>query len=405
MRFNTIFNFFAAAGLVASAPLAPILQAANLADVLTDKWIVVMKDISDSSFQSWLANRDASVIAATKSTYNIGSFKGFSGTFTQSLLNLIASAAEVAYIEPDTKVTTQALTTQSNAPWGLGRISHRKKGSTDYIYDTSAGSGTYCYVVDTGVLASHVEFEGRAIFGANFAGDGIDTDGNGHGTHVSGTIGSRAYGVAKKTNIIGVKVLDSTGSGALSQVIAGIDWSVKDMQAKGRTGKALANLSLGGLFSQATNDAVANAVRAGLFMGVAAGNDGRSAALTSPASEKSACTVGATDKNDARASYSNFGSVVDIFAPGTDILSTWIRSNTDTNTISGTSMATPHIVGLGAYLIGLEGSKAPGPLCERIRTLATKNVLTGVTPGLLGGLLTPGLQGTPNLLAYNGNGA
>ena len=150
---------------------------------------------------------------------------------------------------------------------------------------------------------------------------------------------------------------------------------------------------------------VGDKIAANSVVAEAAGNDGRSAALTSPASEKSACTVGATDKNDARASYSNYGSVVDIFGPGTDILSTWINGPTDTNTISGTSMATPHIVGLGAYLIGLEGTRAPGPLCERIRTLATKDVLSGVTPTGLGGLLQPGLRGTPNLLAYNGNGA
>ncbi|KAH7309985.1 subtilase [Rhexocercosporidium sp. MPI-PUGE-AT-0058] len=405
MRLNTILNFFAAAGLVASAPLAPILKIANVADIIPDNWIVVMKDISDSAFESHLANRDASVVSGTKTTYNLGSFKGYSGTFSGSLINLIASSLDIAWIEPDTKVRASALTTQSNAPWGLGHISHRAKGSTDYIYDTSAGAGTYAYIIDTGIYTAHTEFEGRATFGANFAGDGQDTDGNGHGTHVAGTIGSRAYGVAKKANLIGVKVLDASGSGALSQVISGIEWAVNDMKSKGRVGKSLANLSLGGIFSQSTNTAVASAVQQGLFMGVAAGNDGRSASLTSPASEKSACTVGATDKNDARAPYSNYGSVVDIFAPGTDIISTWIRGPTDTNTISGTSMATPHIVGLGAYLIGLEGTRTPGALCDRIRSLATKNVLSGVTPGLLGGLLQPGLSGTPNLLAYNGNGA
>ncbi|KAH7378127.1 subtilase [Cadophora sp. MPI-SDFR-AT-0126] len=405
MRFNTLLNFFAAAGLVASAPLAPILQVANVQNIIPNNWIVVMKDISDSAFETHLANRDAAVVSGTKSTFNLGSFKGYSGIFSQSLVDLLASSLDIAWIEPDTTVRTQALTTQSNATWGLGRISHRAKGSTNYIYDTSAGSGTYAYVIDTGIYTAHTEFEGRATFGANFAGDGQNTDGNGHGTHVAGTIGSRAYGVAKKANLIAVKVLDASGSGATSQIISGIQWAVNDMKSKGRVGKSLANLSLGGVFSQSTNAAVASAVQQGLFMGIAAGNDGRSAALTSPASEKSACTVGATDKNDARASYSNYGSVVDIFAPGTDILSTWINGPTDTNTISGTSMATPHIVGLGAYLIGLEGTRAPGPLCERIRTLATKNVLTGVTPTGLGAILQPGLSGTPNLLAYNGNGA
>lgn len=297
-----------------------------------------------------------------------------------------------------------ALTTQSNAPWGLGRISHRKSGATDYVYDDSAGEGTYSYIIDTGIFTQHVEFEDRATFAANFADDGEDFDGNGHGTHVSGTIGSRAYGVAKKTNLIGVKVLGADGSGSNSGVISGIEFAVNDATSKGRIGKALANMSLGGIFNKATNQAVAAAVRAGLFMGIAAGNDGLPAALSSPASEKTACTVGATDKTDTRASYSNFGSVVDIFAPGSEILSTWINSTTDTNTISGTSMATPHVVGLGAYLIGLEGPSKPQALCERIRTLATANALSGVG-GLTAGGLLPGLTGTPNLLVYNGNGA
>ena len=205
--------------------------------------------------------------------------------------------------------------------------------------------------------------------------------------------------MAKNASLIAVKVLDASGAGSNAGVLAGIQWAVNDAKSKGRIGKALANLSVGGLYSQASNDAVAAAVREGLFMGVAAGNDGFFADLFSPGSERSACTVGATDRNDARASYSNFGSLVDIFAPGSDIISTWIRGPTDTNTISGTSMATPHIVGLGAYLLALEGARQPGALCERIRALATRDVLSGVPGGILG------IGATPNLLAYNGNGA
>ncbi|CZT05617.1 related to Cuticle-degrading protease [Rhynchosporium graminicola] len=397
MRFNTILSFLATAGLAASTPLSPILQAANIvniANVIPNQWIVVMKDISDSSFQSFLASRDASIISSTKAIHNIGTFKAFSGTFSQTLVNLLLSKAEVAYIEPDVKVSINALSTQSTArPWGLGRISHRKKGSTDFVYESSAGVGTYSYVIDTGVLTTHVEFEGRATFGVNFAGDGLNTDGNGHGTHVAGTIGSRAYGVAKKTNIIDVKVLDSKGAGALSNVILGIEWAVKDMESNSRKGKALANLSIGTAYSQATNDAVKAAVGRGLFIAVAAGNNGGDAALYSPGSEATACTVGASDANDVKAAYSNYGTVVDIFAPGSQIMSTWIRSNTDSYTQSGTSMSTPHIVGLAACLISLEGAKAPGPLCERMKTLSTKDVLTG------------GSGASVNYLAYNGNGA
>jgi subtilisin family serine protease len=172
------------------------------------------------------------------------------------------------------------------------------------------------------------------------------------------------------------------------------------MKQKGRIGKAVANLSLGGVFSSTTNRAAAEAVRQGLFLAVAAGNSGLPAFTSSPASEPSVCTVGATDENDQLASYSNYGNLVDILAPGTNVTSTWIRSNTDTNTISGTSMATPHITGLGAYLLALEGAKNPAVLCQRIRDLSTKNKISF---GLVAG--APLLGGTKNQLAYNGNGA
>ncbi|TVY83371.1 Cuticle-degrading protease [Lachnellula suecica] len=212
---------------------------------------------------------------------------------------------------------------------------------------------------------------------------------------VSGTIGPRAYGVAKKTNLIGVKVLDANGTGVNSGVISGIEWAVNDATSKGCIGKALANMSLGGIFPTATNQAVAAGVQAGLF--IAAGNDDLPAALFSPANKKSACTVGATDKMDARASYSNFGFVA---------LRSCLLGSTqppDANTIFGTLMVTPHIVGLGAYLIGLAGPSEPEALSERIGILATVDALSGVG-GLSTDGLIPGLLGTFHLLAYNGNG-
>lgn len=182
---------------------------------------------------------------------------------------------------------------------------------------------------DTGIYTSHPDFGGRASFGANFA-DNSNTDGNGHGTHVAGTTGSNTYGVAKKTNLIAVKVLGSDGSGTNSGVISGINWAANDVRSKGRSGKAVANMSLGGSFSQATNNAVAAATSAGLFMAVAAGNDGADASGSSPASEPSACTVGAIDNTKTEASFSNYGSIVDIFAPGVNVLSTWNDGRTNT---------------------------------------------------------------------------
>lgn len=237
----------------------------------------------------------------------------------------------------------------------------------------------------------HSDFGGRASFGANFASDDFDTDGNGHGTHVAGITGGKKYGVAKRTNLIAVKVLNAKGSGYTSDIISGIDWAVNDAQTKGRIGKAVANLSLGGSVSLTLNQAANSAVGAGLFMAVAAGNDNNNAALQSPASASDVCTVAAIDNKDTRASYSNYGSIVDIFAPGTDITSDWINSRTDTNTISGTSMASPHVAGLGAYILALEGSYSGKGLCDRLVQLSTQNAVTDV-------------NGSPNRLAYNGNG-
>jgi len=199
-----------------------------------------------------------------------------------------------------------ALTTQSGAPYGLGRISHRAPGSTSYIYDTTAGSGVTVFVIDTGILISHSQFGGRARWGANFV-DSSNTDGNGHGTHCAGTIGGSTYGVAKAASLVAVKVLSASGSGSNSGVISGIQWAVTN-----KTPRSVISMSLGGGYSAATNTAVRNAVNAGVTVVVAAGNENQNAANVSPASETSVITVGATDSNDNRASFSNFGSVLDM---------------------------------------------------------------------------------------------
>ncbi|EGP86979.1 subtilisin-like protease, partial [Zymoseptoria tritici IPO323] len=271
------------------------------------------------------------------------------------------------------------LVEQSPAEYGLVRISRRTTGGSTYTYDESAGAGSTVYVIDTGVNTAHEDFGGRAVVGASFVLLEPKTDLNGHGTHCSGTVAGSTYGVAKKANIIGVKVLGALGTGLNSGVLAGIDWAINDARQKGRTARSVISMSLGGGFSQTTNDAVAAAVDAGVFTVVAAGNDGADASQTSPASEPFVFTVGATDRNDNRASFSNFGPVVDIFAPGTA-----------TNTISGTSMACPHVAGLAAYIIGLEGTRTPAALGERLIELATKDVIVAAGAG------------SPNALAYNG---
>lgn len=232
--------------------------------------------------------------------------------------------AKVAYLEADGIAHTQvaaATVSQANTPWGLGRISHRAKGSTTYEYDESSGAGTCAYIIDTGVYAAHPEFEGRAKQIKSYT--GVNTDDNGHGTHVAGTIGSKSFGVAKKTNIYAVKVLDSGGSGAWSDIVSAIQYTVTDSKSRSCPNGIVVNMSLGGGKQQSVNDAVAAAVDAGLFFAVAAGNDGDDFATYSPASEPKAFAIGASDVSDALASFSNYGKTLGVIAPGVDVNSTW----------------------------------------------------------------------------------
>lgn len=253
---------------------------------------------------------------------------------------------------------------------GLARISHRSKLSfatfTRYEYAKNGGEGVMAYVIDTGVYIDHEEFEGRATWGKTIPKNDLDIDGNGHGTHCAGTIASRRFGVAKAANITAVKVLGTNGSGTMSDVVAGVDWAATDakrlakeaaaeLKATGKTKHkgSVANMSLGGGKSQALDDIVNRAVKSGLHFAVAAGNDNRDACDYSPAGAEYAVTVGASTLGDERAYFSNYGKCVDVFAPGLNILSTWNSGPNAVNTISGTSMASPHTAGLLAYLLSI----------------------------------------------------
>jgi len=243
---------------------------------------------------------------------------------------------------------------------GLARISHRPKLSfgtfTKYEYEPTGGEGVDVYIIDTGIYIAHEEFEGRASWGKTIPVGDVDEDRNGHGTHCAGTIASRKYGVAKSAHVIAVKVLGSDGSGSMSDVIAGVLWASSAAAKKAKQAKhkgSVANMSLGGGKSPALDRAVNGAVDSGLHFAVAAGNDNRDACNSSPAGAKNAVTVGASTLSDERAYFSNFGKCVDVFGPGLNVLSTWIGSNTASNTISGTSMASPHTAGLMAYLLSI----------------------------------------------------
>ena len=247
---------------------------------------------------------------------------------------------------------------------------------------TAAGDGVTAYVIDTGVRISHKDFGGRASYGFN-AVDNNDKadDGNGHGTHVAGTIAGTAHGVAKKAKIVAVRVLDNNGSGSTEQVVAGIDWVTKNHK-----GPSVANLSLGGTADPALDEAVQKAIASGVTFGVAAGNESADAGNSSPAHVKEAITVASSTKDDQQSSFSNFGPVVDLYAPGSDITSDWNTSDTATNTISGTSMATPHVVGAAAVYLAGHKDATPAQVSDALTKGATPDKISNAS------------QGTPNKL-------
>jgi cerevisin len=267
-----------------------------------------------------------------------------------------------------------------------------------YYYPDTAGEGVDVYVVDTGVNIEHEDFEGRAKWGATTVPNDRDVDGNGHGTHVASTIAGKAHGVAKKAQIIAVKVLSSSGYGSTASVMGGISFSAKEHKRKsddaarrgGQKVKSVGNMSLGGGKSTALDNAVERAIAAGVLFAVAAGNDGRDACDYSPAGAPSALTVGATTKFDTRSYFSNIGACVDIFAPGSDITAAWIGGKTTIKTISGTSMASPHVAGVMA-LVAADGDYTPKELKNKVLALATRDVVKNVG------------KGSPNLLLFNGN--
>lgn len=367
--------------------------------------------------QTPLLNDAFDVFEGLKHTYNIaGQLLGYSGHFDDSVIEEIRKHPDVEYIEKDSEVHTMHTDVEKNAPWGLARISHRSSLSfgtfNKYLYSDTGGEGVDVYVIDTGTNVEHVDFEGRASWGKTIPKNDEDIDGNGHGTHCSGTVAGKKYGVAKKAHIKAVKVLRSNGSGSMSDVVKGVEYAaeqhIKNVKAakegksrKGFKGSA-ANMSLGGGKSVTLDMAVNAAVDTGIHFAVAAGNDNADSCNYSPASAEKAVTVGASTIADERAYFSNFGKCNDIFAPGLNIMSTWIGSKHAVNTISGTSMASPHVAGLLAYLLSLQPSKdseysvadiTPEKLKEELISIATHNALADVP------------RDTQNILAWNGGGS
>jgi subtilisin family serine protease len=358
---------------------------------IANQYIVVLKDdVADVDGAAHRLARDFGGDRNNGQTY-YRALKGFSVRMNEQQALRLADDPQVAFVEEDGVVSLG--TTQTGATWGLDRIDQRDLPLNGTYTYNSTGTGVKAYIIDTGIRATHTQFAGRVISGFTAINDGLGTnDGNGHGTHVSGTVGGSTYGVAKNVTLVAVRVLDSSGNGTNSGVIAGVDFVTSNHQA-GQP--AVANMSLGGGISSALDTAVANSISDGVTYAIAAGNENQDACNTSPARVASAITVGSTTTTDARSSFSNFGTCLDIFAPGSSITSSWNTSDTATNTISGTSMATPHVTGVAALFLETNPTASPATVTAAIINSATLNHVTNPGTGSPNRLLFSLLTGTP----------
>jgi subtilisin family serine protease len=388
----------AAAGVLLAAAHATSASAAEgqilnerSAKAIADNYIVVLddakltKDRSESVITTLAGKHQAKV----EHRY-LNSVRGFSAKMSRAQALRLSEDPAVAFVEQDR--TFQTMDTQSPTPsWGLDRIDQRNLPlDNSYSYPNS-GAGVTAYIIDTGIRVTHSAFGGRAVWGTNTTGDGANTDCNGHGTHVAGTVGGAAYGVAKGVKLVAVKVLGCTGSGSFSGVMAGVDWVTAQHQA-GQP--AVANMSLGAAGADAgVETAVRNSIADGVVYAIASGNSNANACNFTPARVAEAITVNASTRADERASFSNYGSCTDVFAPGEGITSAWATSDTATNTISGTSMATPHVTGAAALVLGATPQATPATVTATLKAAATPNRI--VNPG----------TGSPNQLLFVAGGA
>ncbi len=385
-KVSAVFLSMAATHLAYAAPnlLNSAIDSSQAKGIIKNQYIVILnKDIGPAKdFAQNIAKQHGGRILQSYDS----ALKGFAiylpDTAGTAFIEAMKKNPQVLSVENDTVVNIDA-TTQTNPDWGLDRIDQKALPLNSTYSYSQTGIGTTVYIVDTGILSTHQEFSGRVLSGYTAISDGNGTtDCNGHGTHVAGTVGGTTYGVAKNVKLVPVRILGCDGSGASSNVIAGLDWILKNGSKP-----AVVNMSFGGAASSSLDSAVENLYNNGYVMVVAAGNSNTDACTSSPARTSNAITVAATDNTDTRASYSNYGSCVDIFAPGSQINSSWIGSNTATKVLNGTSMATPHVAGVVAELLQSTPTATPQTITSNLLNQATSDVVKNPS-------------GSPNRLLY-----
>ncbi|MBJ6352131.1 MULTISPECIES: S8 family peptidase [unclassified Acinetobacter] len=389
MKFCQVSTFLLTIALshltyAAPATTNSVLGSSEAKGIIKNQYIVILnKDVGSSNeFAQGIAKQHGGKVLQTYDAVVKGFAIYLPDVAGTAFVEAMKKNPKVVSVENDTIMKVDA-TTQSNPDWGLDRIDQKNLPLDSAYSYLQTGSGTTAYIVDTGILSTHQQFSGRVLSGYTAISDGNGTsDCHGHGTHVAGTVGGSTYGVAKNVSLVPIRILGCDGSGASSNVIAGLDWILKNGKKP-----AVVNMSLGGEANTSLDSAVENLFNNGYVMVVAAGNSNTDACSSSPARVSKAITVAATDSTDTRASYSNYGSCVDIFAPGSQINSSWIGSNTATKVLNGTSMATPHVVGVVAEMLQSTPTATPQTISTNLLNQASSNVVKNPS-------------GSPNRLLY-----